>query len=267
MSTVKFSGKKKDAAKSESTAAVTTDAPPSTPQPAAPTTDQAPAVRPDATVGSPIPTHDDMGGSWNRGDVRLPRINLIHKTSKSELVEKFGIGSFAFDQLVKISDGVTPIVVVALRMAKDYCQKLPFGSPENPAIFDTPEQVIASGGSLNYKDFKSGNFFGPRAHIEFVVESPEGISDEELSLFPYEFEGKHYGSGLMTVSSSAYTSVAKELATLRSRNFAMKQGLLYGRLNLTSETRKDAQRDWKVPVIKFAEPTPAAMVEFLKGLL
>jgi hypothetical protein len=258
MATIKFSGKKKDETVSGDGGA--------TEAPAAPATETAVATRPDATVATQTSGYDDMGGSWDRSDVRLPRINLIHKTSKSDLIEKFGIGGFAFDQLVKLSDGKTPIVVTALRTGKDYCQKLPFGSPEKPAIFNTPEQVIQAGGSLNYKDVKSGNFFGPRAHIEFVVDAPEGLSDEDLSLFPYEFEGKKYGNGLLTVSSSAYTSVGKELATLRDRNYAMKKGLLYGRLDLTSETRFDAQRDWKVPVIKFTGETPAAMVEFFQGL-
>lgn len=264
MATVSFKKKK------EGEAAATVEAAPQTetqPQ-AAPVQDAQLATRPESRVGSPIPQHDDMGGAWDRSDVRLPRVNLIHKTSKGPLIEAFGIGGFALDQIVKLSDGKTPITVTALRSGKDYCQKLPFGAPEKPTVFDTPEQVIAAGGSLNYKDAKSGNFFGPRAHIELVFEVPAGLTDEEgLSLFPFEFEGKHYGSGLITVSSSAYTSVAKELATLRDRNFAMKKGLLYGRLALTSEDRNDAQRDWKVPVIKFIEATPEAMVEFFKSLL
>lgn len=264
MATVKFSGKKTTEA--ETGSAPAPQEAPAPQQNAAP--DQTVATRPDAQVGQPIQGQDDMAGAWNRNDVRLPRINLIHKTSKGVLVEKFGIGGFAFDQLIKLSDGTTPISVTALRMAKDYSQKLPFGSPEKPAIFDTPEQVLAAGGSLNYRDNASGNFFQPRAHIQLVVEQPEGLIDvEEASLFPYEFGGKNYGMGMFTVSSSAYTSVGIELATLRSRNNAMRKGLLYGRLALTSETRQDKQRDWKVPVIKFVSETPADLAAFFLGLL
>jgi hypothetical protein len=264
MATVKFSGKKNDAATGPASEAQETPVP----QQAAPAPQNQVATRPDATVGQPIAGQDDMAGAWNRGDVRLPRINLIHKTSKGVLVEKFGIGGFAFDQLIKLSDGTTPISITALRMAKDYAQKLPFGSPEKPAIFDTPEQVIAAGGSLNYRDNANGNYFQPRAHIQLVVEQPEGLTDvEEASLFPYEFGGKNYGMGMFTVSSSAYTSVGIELATLRSRNNAMRKGLLYGRLALTSETRQDKQRDWKVPVVKFVSETTAEMAEFFVGLL
>lgn len=228
---------------------------------------ESPAAQPntDTTLANPMGT--GFSGSWSRQDVRLPRINLVHKTSKGEMIEKFGIGSFALNQELKLSDGKTPIVVTALRAAKDYQQKLPFGDPKDPAVYGTPEDVVAHGGSLNYKDVKSGNFFQPRAHIQFVFPAPEGISEEEQALFPYEFEGKLYGMALFTVASSAYTSVGKELATLCNNNKVMRKGMEFGRLELTSESRSKGELDWKVPVIKFTGENPENLRKFYLSLL
>jgi hypothetical protein len=221
---------------------------------------------PERALAEPI-GNQDFSGNWDREDVRLPRINLIHKTSDNALIKAFGIGSFAFDKTVKLSDGETPLVVTALRAAKDYIQKLPYGSKETPAVFKTPEEVTQSGGSLNYKDVDSGNFFGPRAHIQFVVAMPEGTGEEGEALFPYEFNGTAYGMAIMTVSSSAYTSVGKELATLSNNNKVMRKGLRFGKLLLTSDVRRNTKNSWHIPVIKYAGENPAELVKFFEGLL
>jgi hypothetical protein len=134
-------------------------------------------------------------------------------------------------------------------------------------VFKTPEEVEKSGGSLNYADVDSGNFFQPRAHIQLVIPMPEGTGEEGEALFPYEFNGVSYGMAIMTVSSSAYTSVGKEIATLSNNNKVMRNGLRFGKLMLTSEVRKNAKNSWHVPVIKYAGENPADLVKFYEGLL
>lgn len=218
----------------------------------------------ESQVAAPITQQDDMAGAWDHDDVRLPRINLIHKTSNNDMIEKFGIGSFSFNKEVKLSDGKTPLIITALRVAKDYVQKLPYGDPETPAVYKTADEVTQSGGSLNYKDVDNGNFFQPRAHIQIAVAIPEGADE---ALFPYEFQGKAYGMAMFTVSSSAYTSVGKELATLRNNNRVMRKGLRFGSLSLTSEVRKNAKNSWSVPVIKYVGENPAELVQFFESLM
>lgn len=229
-------------------------------------TDQAPAVQGDQQVAIPS---DGAGfsGAWSRKDIRLPRINLIHKTSDGEVIEKFGIGSFALDKAVKLTNGKTPLATTILRAGKDYQQKLPYGSKEDPNVVATPEDVIRVGGSLNYQDVKSGKFYGPRAHMQLVFALPEGASEEDAALFPYEFGGVAYAMAMLTVASSAYTSVGKELATLCNNNKVMRKGMEFGKLELTSETRKKGDLDWKIPVIKFVGENPAELVEFYRSLL
>jgi hypothetical protein len=232
---------------------------------AQPETSTTEAENTDTTLANPMGS--GFSGAWSRQDVRLPRINLIHKTSKGELIEKFGIGSFALNQEVKLSDGKTPIVITALRAALDYQQKLPFGDQRDPAVYETPEEVIKHGGSLNYKDVKSGNFFQKRAHIQFVFPAPAGLGEDDLALFPYEFNEVLYGMALFTVASSAFTSVGKELATLCNNNKVMRKGMEFGRLELTSESRSKGELDWKVPVIAYKGENPEDLVKFYTGLL
>ena len=185
-----------------------------------------------------LPKADDFAGEWLRKDVRLPLINLFQNVSDSELVRNFGIGSFVLAKEVKLSDGETPLIYTALAAVKDYVQKIPFDSGESPAVFKSEEEVINAGGSLNYKDFESGNYFQSRAHIEIAIPAPEGLDENALALFPFEYESIPYALALYTVASSAYTSLAKELATMRSSNKVLRQVLRYRSLKISGEVRK-----------------------------
>ena len=213
-----------------------------------------------------MPVVDDFAGEWLRTDQRLPRINLVQKVSDNELVRNFGIGAFVLAKEVKLSDGETPLKLTALAAIKDYVQKIPFDSGEQPAVFNSEEEVINAGGSLNYKDLESGNFFQPRAHIEFAVPATEGMDENELALFPYDFEGVSYAKVLYTVASSAYTSLAKELATMRSANKVLRQGLRYGSLTMTAEVRKKNTKSWYVPVARFGGKNSPELIEFFETI-
>jgi hypothetical protein len=241
---------------------------------AEPETETADTVAPEKRVVAPQPKTgapalqqtDDFTGEWLRKDVRLPRINLVQKVSDTELVKNFGIGSFVLAREVKLSDGETPVSLTALQAAKDYVQKLPFDSGESPAIFRSEEEVINSGGSLNYKDYETGNFFQPRAHIEFAIAAPDDVSEVEAALFPYEYDGKPYALAIYTVASSAYTSLAKELATMRSANKVLRQGLRYGNLRMTAEIRKKNTRTWYVPVARFDGANSPELIQFFESI-
>lgn len=224
------------------------------------------AVRPDATVAIPA-DNNGFVGDWNRKDIRLPRLNLIHKTSADELITKFGIGSFAFGKEVKLSDGKTPFQIIAMRAAKDYIQKLPFGDPETPSVFDTVEEVENAGGTLEFRQKDGNNYFQPRAHIQIGFAAPDGLSEEDLALFPYEFNGKPWAMAMFTVASSAYTSVGIGLSTYCTNNKVMRKGMIHGLLELTSETRKNAKNSWAVPVIKYVGETPTELVTFLQSIM
>jgi hypothetical protein len=230
------------------------------------TTSQAVVPYKPRPVATALQQADDFSGEWLRTDVRLPRINLVQKVSDNELVRNFGIGAFTLAREVKLSDGETPLIITALAVVKDLVQKIPFDSGESAAIFRTEEEVINAGGSLNYKDVESGNYFQPRAHIEIAIGAPEGLDDNELALFPFDYEGTPFALALYTVASSAYTSFAKELATFRSANKVLRQGLRYGNLRLTAETRKRNTKSWFVPVARFNGANSPELIEFFETI-
>lgn len=208
----------------------------------------------------------DFTGSWSRSDVRLPRINLVQKSSDSKLINSFGIGSFVFNREVKLSDGKTPLVITVVGLDKDLQQKLPWGSKEEPLVCRTPEEVRKAGGTTVYKGAKPGTYFQPRAHITLLLQAPKDLAPEGESLFPYEYDGNTYSVALMTVSSSGFTSMAKEIATFCTFNKAMRNGPIYGRLLLTSEERSDASKEWFVPIVKFDAANDEATLKFFNSL-
>src|SRR6266404_4489440 len=107
---------------------------------------------PSTALAKPLTPLPQFTGDWDYNDTRIPRLNLVHKTSDGELIERFGIGAFCFNKEIKLSDGKTPLLVTALRAGKDFIQKLPFGDPEMPLIFKSKDEVLANGGSFNKKD-------------------------------------------------------------------------------------------------------------------
>jgi hypothetical protein len=210
-------------------------------------------------------TNGAFKGDWKITDKRFPRLNLVQKSSDEELIQSFGLGSFILNKEVKLSDG-TPMPVIFLSAIKDYIQKVEFGSGETPARFDTEQEVLDSGGSLNWKDKDTDHFFQRRAHIEFAIKAPEGLDEKELALFPYEFNGEAYALAVYTVASSAFTSVAVELNTLCDRNKVMRKGAHYGSLLLSTKDAKSKGKSWKVPVIKFDGENSPELVAFLEEI-
>src|SRR6266446_5570810 len=93
------------------------------------------------TAVVPYQPTQDFTGSWSRSDIRLPRINLVQKSSDSKLINAFGIGSFVFNREVKLSDGKSPLTITVVQLDKDLQQKLPWGSKEEPLVCRTPEEV------------------------------------------------------------------------------------------------------------------------------
>lgn len=227
---------------------------------------QAPAVQTTHELATQLDSNNELDG-FGSEDVRLPRVNLIHKTSGEELIEQFGIGAFTLAKQVLLAKAGKPFACTVLRARKNYQQKLPFGSEERPNVFNTPEEVIANGGSLNTRDKDSGQFYQPQAHIQLVIPAPEGVSEEDLAHFPYEFKGVSYALAIWTVSSSAYTSVGKELATLKTSNKVMREALYNGALTVQSRKETSGQFNWQVPVLKFVGKNDPELAQFFAGLL
>ena len=181
-------------------------------------------------------------GEITKDDVNTPRINLVQKSG--QLVDSFSPGSFLLVKEFVLAKPNESFKFTPLRLKKYYQLKVEFGTTQDmPPKFNTMQEVIDFGGSLQYGDEK---YCVEMADILMAVEAPEGADDQ---LFPYS-DGKHnYALALYTVGSSSYTSLAKRLIT--DSVGLLRNGLYTGCYEIHSELRKNAMNSWYVPVAKF----------------
>lgn len=210
---------------------------------------------------------NDMFGQWLPKDSKLPRLNIVQKSSGVELVKAFDLGDLVLAKNVKLADEKNPVRVVALIAGKDYQQKTPFGEGQG-VVYATEEEVLNNGGTTTYtkQNVQDQIYFGPRAHIQFAIQAPEGLTEQDLNFFPFEHNGAKWALGIMTVASSAFTSLAKELETLRQYNKIMMQGLIYGQLELVTAFKQKPGQEWYVPIAKLLGETSQADRDFFTSI-
>lgn len=247
-----------------------TDAAPATAQEPAANPDRTVATRPAGALSAPV-THqgrNDMGGEWVPKDSKLPRLNLVQKSSASDLLEAFDLGDLVLAKKVKLADPKSPVIVVPMGAGKDYQQKTPFGEGQG-VVYPTAEAVLDNGGTLDYsKDAVTAQiYFGPRAHIQFAIKAPEGLSDLDLNFFPFTYtDGSRWAMSIYTVASSAWTSLAKELETFRRHNMIGIKGLVFGNFEMTTLFKQKPGQEWFVPQVKLVGENPTALIEFLDAI-
>lgn len=241
---------------------------------AAPAAEQEPsetvAIRPPPGPLGAAVSHqgrNDMGGEWVPKDSKLPRINLVQKSSGSDLTEAFDLGDLVLAKKVKLADEKTAITVVPIVAGKDYQQKTPFGEGQG-VVYPDAKSVIDNGGTLDYSKeaVKNQIYFGPRAHIQFAIKAPKGLSELDLNFFPFEFGGDKWAMSIYTVASSAWTSLAKELETFRRHNTIGIKGLIFGNFEMTTLFKQKLELSWYVPVAKLIGENPPGLIEFLDAI-
>lgn len=210
---------------------------------------------------------NDMGGEWLASDSRLPRLNMRQKSSEGDLQENFEFGDLVFARKIKLADAETSVIVVPIVSGKDYQQKVKFGEGQG-VVYRTAQEVLDNGGTLDYSKEAVNDqiYFGPRAHIQFAIKAPEGMSESDLNFFPFENGGDRWSMSIFTVASSAFTSLAKELETLRRHNMIMLKGLVYGSLEMSTKYKQKLNQEWYVPIVKLVGENPAGLIEFLDSI-
>lgn len=147
-----------------------------------------------------------MDGDFSAEDINIPRINVVQKMSKLADEPGWSPGDIAFMNEVKLASVNQPINITVFNVDRWWQQYLPYGSEEEPKIFRTREEVFAAGGSITFQD---PNEYRPLAHITALIEAPATLGEDELELFPFERDGKHYALARWTVSGTAYGKTAK----------------------------------------------------------
>ncbi len=202
-------------------------------------------VAPDAPVSRSLatvaPANNAMQGEFTTSDLRLPRLNLVQKMS--ELSENFKFGDIVFEKTMRVGGLENPLPFTVLRLVKQYQQDLPYGSEDMPQVFDTSEEVRAAGGSIIRG---APNYFSEIAHIQMAIAAPEELEEEHLEFFPYSNAGKSWAKAVLTVSRSAYSTLAKPLITHGFNT--LRDGFHNGLFELHVDLKKSAKGNYVVPV-------------------
>lgn len=167
-------------------------------------------------------TGGDDGDAGDAGDVKLPRLNIVQKSSGSELLV-FGFGSFVLKAAVKLATAINaPViagvptipsarVVVAGIRPKVWIEKTKFGGTEKARIARSLDEVYQLGGvdkwNFSKENPKSGSvkpWFMPSVTMLVLVQKPADAPEDN---FPFEADGKLYAAALWSVKSTTYESV------------------------------------------------------------
>ena len=201
-----------------------------------------------------------LAGEFDQKDINLPRINLVAKTS-SLVDDGFTPGAIVLNKEASLVLRDTPLRVIVTSMIKQYQEVVDFGAEELPKTFNTEQEVYANGGSL---EWGSPTQYRPLAHITMLVESPEGLDENALELFPYANGDKNYAMAIYTASKSAYSPTAKEIATYAA--FAKGDGVWTTAFVLMSKLRTEGDVSWFTPSLKRAGRLDADELEFIESV-
>jgi hypothetical protein len=202
----------------------------------------------------------DVTGEFNNRDIRLPYLRIVQKISDDAAT--YGAGSLLFNGEVKIATEGQPIKMTFLAMNKSYEEKLPMQSEKRPLVCDTAEEVLKAGGSFNPKD---PHYFAEVAMLQVVLERPEGLSEQDSLLFPYQAPNKKwYAMALWTARGTAYGQTAPILYTA-SLNF-LADGLYQGEWSVSTDKRTNSKGSWHVPSLRFNGKHEGEMLDFMLKL-
>lgn len=221
-----------------------------------------PVVAPKQEVAA-LPSEGITGldGEITSGDIKLPRLNLVQKTS-----EAVDAGFRPGDILFKSGDAIIPLAlpseVVVLNLRKQYQEDVPYGSDIKPRVVDTSAELRALGGST---EWGAENKWNEIAHVQVLFAAPDDTPEDLLELFPYEFEGKSYARAMMTLAKSSFTKGAKPIITafsshLRGRHWT-------GKWKLESKKQTGGGNTWYTPSFVANGRVSDEFAEFAKSFL
>lgn len=229
-----------------------------------------PAVIPPAGVpaASNSGYHDDSNISAS--DLKLPRFNIVQKVG--ELSNHHQGGTIVLDGTLTLADAPkanaesTPVrfVVVGLQ-PKKFIEKVAGGLRGN--IFDTVQQVVAKGGTLDYNEATASQgkipLYQELITALIAIERPANVDPNS---FPLDFGGKQYALALYSMKGTSYTNAAKHILTSRKMG-ACKEGFRFGWWTITSKLKAYGANASYIPVVRPQEKSTPEFRAYLTELL
>lgn len=147
-------------------------------------------------------------------DQRLPRLNIVQKSSKPEWLEH-GVGSILLKGEVCVAKVNAPfrMVVIGAR-PKIWIEKTKFNSSIKPRFARSLDEVVKLGGTDLWRFSKENDkiestkpWFMPSVTLAVLVEKPEGLAPAQEAHFAYVIGDKSYAAALLSVKSTNYDAV------------------------------------------------------------
>lgn len=207
-------------------------------------------------------------GQIDRSDLNIPSLKIVQAVGPmSELFEPgLLVLTAGGENSVVLAGEEQEIQLTVLRIRKQYIENLEYGSEERPRIFDTIEDVQAAGGWIEWHNNERPPF-SPLATAVVVISCPEGLGEDEMAHFPFEFQGGRYALALWTMKGTAYTRAAKNIFTASVYSLtAERGGLPTGAWTLSTKRVKAGQNMVYAPILKQAGTWDPEFVQFLATL-
>jgi hypothetical protein len=150
-------------------------------------------------------------------DVRLPRLNIVQKSSQSNWLDK-GVFSLLLKGEVLIAKKDKPFRFVAIgARPKIWIEKTkyqPNGGGEKAQIARSIDEVVQKGGTDQWRFSKENPkanstkpWFMPSVTLAVLVEKPADCPPDQEAHFAYVVGDKAYAAALLSVKSTNYEAV------------------------------------------------------------
>jgi hypothetical protein len=215
---------------------------------------------------------EDDAPENDRGDVKLPRLNLIQGLSNPEL-KKLGVdGTFVLKSTLALPQPLR--IVVAGCSRKRYAEKMPKFGEGTPRILDSLEEVYKAGGTEQWRVSRENKdndgipvsrkaWFMPMVTALLLVQKPEKLAnpDDEAHFASVSEDGVAFAPCVYTVKSTSFGSFYVPLNSEKSAG-VLRGGFFTHYVLLTSKQNRAIE-----PVVKIVEPTSEAVRKLAKSLL
>lgn len=203
-----------------------------------------------------------IAGDISPGDIRLPRLQLVHGVGG--LSETYHPGDIVLggdNLLVEKGQPLDMIVLSARQYWKEYCGAGKYDPNHRPASYLTEEEVIAAGGTTRWEN-GIGPTFNRAMTLTLLIKQPK---DLVCGLFGIEIKDNVYAPAVWDVDKSAYRRVAPQVLT--AAQFSLRaRGLLSGMFQLSTRTEKINQNNTIVPVFKLVGHNDDETIAAIKAM-
>lgn len=203
-----------------------------------------------------------FGGSDNIDfrDLQLPRINIVQKVG--ELSDKFNPGTILLNGSLQLPQPVE-FIVLGFRPLQ-YVERVEGGF--GGQICNSPEDVVAAGGTLDYKEHDKTEkpWFQTLATAVVLVKQPAGVNEPDL--FSIELGDSRYALALWSMKGGSYTNAAKPIFTQRKIGSLRKAWHAHAWLFTTELEKYKTGNSAYIPVLKRGSLTPDNVVSAVTSL-